>query len=260
MLPELRDLVENLAWFDRRRVVDQPIALLTSAWQARFDAQSRYIIRRGLPYLRSVKESEDDAIAKALAALAAFKFKAADKALEAGVSIVFKGGGDQSALDIGVSYLTGDDAVLRYLKLHGAEKLAADVDDTTRKLVRAKLVQSFEDKWTYNRTVKEIRALFAGFSATAPQAHIRNRAELIAVNELGNAYSAGSLFVGRDLKSQGYAIEKAWALAANPCPMCQGNAAQGWIDIDKVFSSGHDAPCGHPACRCSLTTRTAPPT
>lgn len=260
METELLALAENLAWFSRRRILAQPIDRLMVAWEQRFAAQGRYVIRHGLPQLKVFYEADthkreiDAALASAFAA---FNYPAADTVYDWTIKLAYAGGGAQAVSDIGGAYITTENAILAYLKKHAAEKLGKDVDKTTRELVRKVLVQSFEDGWTYNRTVKEVRTLYAGFSARAAQGHIRNRAELIAVNELGNAYCAGSLHAARQLENQGMRIEKAWALATNPCALCQGNASQGWIPLDRNFSSGQDGPTAHPACRCSLMTRAA---
>lgn len=36
------------------------------------------------------------------------------------------------------------------------------------------------------------------------------------------------------------------------CEMCDDNAAQGWIDQDALFESGHDEAPFHPSCYCSV--------
>ncbi len=38
--------------------------------------------------------------------------------------------------------------------------------------------------------------------------------------------------------------------ASGPCDDCEDNAAQGWIDADDVYSTGHDGPPFHPNCVC----------
>lgn len=257
-LAEIHKIIESLSWMSRRQVLDTPMARLMLAWESRFDLQGRRLIRRGLPFLRSLyeaKHANDDRITKALVVLDTFKYPPADTAYEVGVKVAFDGGGAQAAADIGGSFLSNDAAVLNYLKGYSASQLGADVDLATKAKVRATLVRSFEEHWSYNKTIKEVRNLFDGFRARAKQGYIRNRAELIAVTELGNAYSAGSMYSARILAMEGHKVEKAWAITSDPCPTCEPNAAQGWIPLEKEFSSGHMAPTAHPACRCSLLTR-----
>jgi hypothetical protein len=49
--------------------------------------------------------------------------------------------------------------------------------------------------------------------------------------------------------------EKSWV--GGTCPVCEENAAAGWIDIDEAFPSGDDEPPAHPNCECELETRDA---
>ncbi len=39
--------------------------------------------------------------------------------------------------------------------------------------------------------------------------------------------------------------------ASGPCPVCDDNEAEGWIDSEDVYPSGDDAPPFHPNCVCS---------
>jgi hypothetical protein len=51
--------------------------------------------------------------------------------------------------------------------------------------------------------------------------------------------------------------QKQWITSDDPCPQCEENAAQGWIDADETFDSGDDEPPAHPNCECGLETRDA---
>lgn len=130
----------------------------------------------------------------------------------------------------------------------------AGINETTRDEIRRIIVQGVEEGWSYDRTARAIQQKFAAFSTPSPQQAIRSRAHLIAVTETGDAYAHGSLIVGHDLQRAGLTMQKKWLDTGDEreCPICQGNAGEGWIPLDQAFSSGHDAPTAHPACRCDV--------
>lgn len=54
---------------------------------------------------------------------------------------------------------------------------------------------------------------------------------------------------------------KCWMTSGhnNVCDICEGNEADGWIDIKAEFSGGVTKPPQHPDCHCSVTYRAAEP-
>ena len=82
----------------------------------------------------------------------------------------------------------------------------------------------------------------------------RHRSELIATTEMNNAMSESSLqqFIARGRQF------KTTVVAADPCPICIGNHAQGPIRLNNSFQSGHQHPAFHPRCRCALVPARAP--
>lgn len=80
---------------------------------------------------------------------------------------------------------------------------------------------------------------------------IQERSSLIAITEVGDAFNTGALA----LAQMGQDIEKIWVIHSEACPMCQANAAQGYIPQAMPFPSGHQAPTAHPRCFCSLSFR-----
>jgi hypothetical protein len=74
------------------------------------------------------------------------------------------------------------------------------------------------------------------------------RAELIARTESVNAYQSGLAQFAIDSDAKG----KEWDTSGG-CAICEGNAAEGPIPIDAIFSSGDSEPTAHPNCKCSLT-------
>lgn len=83
------------------------------------------------------------------------------------------------------------------------------------------------------------------------------RAEVIGRTEILNAIGQGS-FLGA--QAAGYAAKR-WLKSEleGVCPVCEVNAAQGWIPIGQEFLSGDDAPLAHVNCRCDIAFRNVLP-
>jgi SPP1 gp7 family putative phage head morphogenesis protein len=156
---------------------------------------------------------------------------------------------------LGLSFDLAHPEAVAYLQR--APLRIAGINETTREEVRRIIINATEQGWSYDRTARALQEKFASFRTPVPQQHIRSRAHMIAVTETGDAYAQGSLIVGHDLKRAGLRMEKMWLDTEDQreCPICRSNAAEGWIPLDQAFSSGHDAPTAHPACRCDVTQR-----
>lgn len=139
-----------------------------------------------------------------------------------------------------------------YLEAHGAA-LVTKINDETRSQMRTLLVQAGDEGWSYTRTAKAIREHFDGFAGLKPQAHIRDRATLVAVTEAGQAYEEGSRIVALGLAEAGIRMEKYWRTSGDEkvSQGCRDNEAAGWIPLEELFPSGHDRPLRFPGCRCS---------
>lgn len=177
-----------------------------------------------------------------------------ERALAAGAASTFI----DLAVD-GTFDLDHPDAVT-FLRGRAADRVAG-IDDVTRRFVRTVLVQAADGGWSYQGTAKALRDRFVEFSAPVPQQHLRNRAELIAVTEVGEAYEHGARIVADELAVGGLVLEKAWLTVGDErvCPICGPNEAAGYIARTASFPSGHDGPLGHPACRCTATWRAREP-
>lgn len=156
---------------------------------------------------------------------------------------------------LGLSFDLAHPEAVAYLQR--APLRIAGINETTREEVRRIIINATEQGWSYDRTARALQDKFSSFRTPVPQQHIRSRAHMIAVTETGDAYAQGSLIVGHDLKRAGLRMEKMWLDTEDQreCPICRSNAAEGWIPLDQAFSSGHDAPTAHPACRCDVTQR-----
>lgn len=161
-------------------------------------------------------------------------------------------------LEVDTAFGLRNPRAVAYLRQHGAE-LVRGINDTTRDHMRTLITQATEEGWSYNRLARAIREQFDGFAGLRPQAHIRDRATLVAVTELGEAYETGSAIVVRDLQDAGLVMEKSWLTVGDRrvSAGCLENAAAGWIPFDEPFPSGHMHPLRFPGCRCTALHRRA---
>jgi len=137
-----------------------------------------------------------------------------------------------------------------------AERIAG-IDDTTLGLLRTLIEQAIGENWAYTKLASAIRTLFRDFGRAVPQRHLRDRAELIAVTEIGQAYIDGQLDNAERLARGGAQLEKSWLTVGDDrvSDGCRTNAAAGWIPLAQTFPSGHAGPLRFPGCRCALQTR-----
>jgi hypothetical protein len=162
-------------------------------------------------------------------------------------------------LGVEIAFNLRNPRAVAYLDAHGAD-LVAGINTTTRDSLRALLRQATDEGWSYNRTARAIRTQFNGFAGKLPQAHIVDRASLVALTESGMAYEAGNAIVVADLQDAGLVMEKSW-LTVNDnrtSAGCRENQAAGWIPYEENFPSGHAHPLRFPGCRCSALYRRKP--
>ena len=140
-----------------------------------------------------------------------------------------------------------------YAKKHAAEAVT-QINDTTRKEIARIVSDGVKSGASYNDIAKMIKAKFEEFAVPMPQKHIPNRAVLVAVTELANAYCEGNAQVGDYLQSNGVKMMKAWQTLEDSrvSDGCMENQRAGWIPIDKEFPSGHMHPPRFPGCRCDF--------
>lgn len=144
------------------------------------------------------------------------------------------------------------DAV-KWAQQHAADLLGTDgsggmLADTTRTMLRRSLADALARGLTPDELAGELMEDYA-FSDV--------RALLIAETEIAMANSHGQLagYAAAGLK------QKRWLLSNDEgvCPVCEANAAKGWIGIGDNFPGGVQAPLQHPNCRCAITARSEAP-
>lgn len=140
-----------------------------------------------------------------------------------------------------------------YAKKHAAEAVT-QINDVTRKEIARIVSDGVKSGTSYNDIAKAIKSKFEEFAVPSPQKHIPNRAVLVAVTELANAYCEGNAQVGDYLQSNGVKMMKAWQTLEDDrvSDGCKENEKAGWIPIDKEFPSGHMHPPRFPGCRCDF--------
>lgn len=140
-----------------------------------------------------------------------------------------------------------------YAKKHAAEAVT-QINDVTRKEIARIVSDGVKSGSSYNDIAKAIKSKFEEFAVPSPQKHIPNRAVLVAVTELANAYCEGSAQVGDYLQSNGVKMMKAWQTLEDDrvSDGCKENEKAGWIPIEKEFPSGHMHPPRFPGCRCDF--------
>ena len=143
-----------------------------------------------------------------------------------------------------------------------AAAAVTNIDATTREEIARIVTQGMEDGYNYQKVARQIVAKYEEFGVGKPQAHIRNRAELIAVTEAAEAYETGNRLVIDEMTAVGLEMEKSWSTVGDDrvSAGCRENAAVGWIPVDEPFPSGHQHPPRFPGCRCATLYRRRPTT
>lgn len=138
-----------------------------------------------------------------------------------------------------------------------AGKLIRGIDETTRKRVVEILTEGANQGLSYSQIASNLRREFRQFSTPSPQRHITDRATLIAVTEIGNAYIRGQVDAAEQMIASGIALEKSWLTVGDDrvSDGCRVNESESWIPFDQAFLSGHPHPLRFPGCRCSLLIR-----
>ena len=158
---------------------------------------------------------------------------------------------------LGIRFDLRNPRAVAYLEEHAAA-LVTRIDETTRDYIRTVIVEGASVGASYNEMAKRLIERYKEFAIGKPQKHIDSRAHLIAVTEVGEAYSRGNYIVGEGLRDAGLQMEKSWDTVGDDrvSAGCRENEAAGWIPFDATFPSGHLRPLRFPGCRCALLMRT----
>lgn len=132
-----------------------------------------------------------------------------------------------------------------------AANRVTEVDWATKAGIRELLTLGRVEGTSYREFARDLSGSFA-FS--------RERAHLIAVTELADAYEEGNSQPSKMLSNIGFKMQKSWLLLGDEkvCDLCIDNQMLGWIDEDVEFAHGADHPPQHPRCRCAADRRMDP--
>ena len=247
---EVLGLLEALRKANERGEVDKVAVRLQTAMRKAFRVQ-------GKPVSRKVKAGDPDWMLrfyeitiKTSPLFVGPIQKAAEQSLAIGAKQAI------AELGLGISFDLKNPRALAFLKDYGVRKVAK-IDSTTQKYLSTLLQTALDEGWSSKRTATAIIERYEQFAIGKPQAHIESRAHLIAVTETGNAYSEANLMVAQDLQDAGIVMEKQWSTVGDDkvSEGCMENEKQGWIGLNKDFSSGHQRPLRFPGCRCDMLTR-----
>jgi uncharacterized protein with gpF-like domain len=116
-----------------------------------------------------------------------------------------------------------------------------------------KILAEWVDNWlSYGQIAKQIKE-------TDPFVFSKSRAELIAIQEVGQAYGFANYEPIRVLKEDWYIMEKKWVTSHDwkVRPSHTSNELAGWIPADDEFPWTSDmyAPSRQFRCRCTMTNR-----
>lgn len=180
-------------------------------------------------------------------------------AIVKGMGKAMTAGGGVAEVELGLAFDLENPKAQAYIAKTGGE-LITRMAKTTKDRVRTVLGQSFEGGWSWGKLARELKSRFADMGGRAPQQHIRSRAELIAINELGNAFEEATMQTAEGLASSGIGVEKQWLNSGDDrvSDGCLENTAAGWIALRDTFPSGHLRPLRFPGCRCSTEKRIVP--
>lgn len=178
--------------------------------------------------------------------------KEAGAALEAGYESV----GTYGILS---SFKVSHPEAIAHAAQEAGEKIAG-INQTSMNQVKTVIANGISEGKSYQVVAKDLIKLHQEWAIPSPLGHIRSRAELIAVTEMGNAYVQGTVLAGQELQAAGLVMEKHWLTVGDmrvDKAQCANNDAAGWIPFDTDFPSGHPSPLAHPGCRCDLQVRKA---
>lgn len=144
---------------------------------------------------------------------------------------------------------------VEYARKRAAEAIS-EINETTRREVRKIVAEGLETGMSPAQVAQRLADKFVQFAVPRPGKRIPNRATLIAVTEMANAYCEGSLQLGQELQKAGIVMVKHWLTVGDDrvSDGCRQNEKAGWIPINDAFPSGHQRPPRFPGCRCDLLT------
>lgn len=258
-------LYEAVSWLAYEKAVRAPIAsyerLITALFRKQHNAVIKALRKKRTLFTEAniIDQIDVDLLFDtATATINEAALAPIDKATEA---VLLQGA--QAAIreyTLGISFKVTHPRAVEYLKDHGS-LLITQVNDTTKQTINRIIIEGLARGDSYTSIEKAIIKEYRSFSV-APKfgnSDIRTRAQLVAINEVGNAYQTGNYAAVAAAQDTGLQFEKAWITVGDRrvSAGCVDNAAQGYIPLDTDHASGHAHPCRFPGCRCFEAYRRA---
>ena len=138
-----------------------------------------------------------------------------------------------------------------------AAQFITNMEDETKSRLQKVIGDAIKEKRGIRGLARDLRAEFDEGLARDLRAEFDDmtkvRSLVIARTETADSLEAA--FMDR---SQAMGVTgKEW-IVHDPCKICQGNADEGVVPIDHIFSSGDERPPAHPNCRCALAPAMLP--
>jgi len=228
-----------------------------------FAQQRKAIESQLLPEARlmmfAVREAMPLTLERLLAVILAADEATFSSSMASVLAAAFQSAGEAQALDMGSSFALSTATIQALMAERAADRIAG-INATTRDIVRDILVAGAEQRQSYTAVARILRQRFDEFRGPPVQRHIRDRAELVAITEVGQAYVDGQLASVQGIIDAGIPMEKAWLTVGDDrvSDGCQSNQGAGWIEFADAFPSGHPAPLRFPGCRCAVQMRPKP--
>jgi phosphohistidine phosphatase len=127
-----------------------------------------------------------------------------------------------------------------------AQELEDELDDTTQKELGDTISKSYAGDLTHAAVLGLVASQFKEWANG-------ERSEMIATNEVSEAYHGGAADFVSDWRGGNGPVLKRWECEDDPCEECQANADMELIDSEAPFDDGSDQPPSHPNCRCSIS-------
>lgn len=143
------------------------------------------------------------------------------------------------AIEQGLEQQVGVDGLARMLE-----------DGLTLDTNRQKTLDAYQQE-LYQRGIPFGSPEYDRLMASKTAELVADRARTIAATEMRSAIEQAEQQVAKNRK----ATHKLWLTVAddNVCQVCRANEAQGVIEIEEKFQSGHQTAPAHPKCRCTVT-------
>lgn len=261
ILESIRRFLESIAVTDKWALLEPAVAKMERDFKLIWSHQKTLFLREMVRYRGQFTESlSEDQIDRIMNKVSIITATEMETAIRTGRMSAMTTAAEHfiSVNKFDISFSLANPKAVEYLAQSGATRVV--IDRTTQGYIRTIVTEGAEKGWSYNKTASEISKRFDGFSVKLPQKHLRNRAELVVVNETGNAYEVATSSVVDDMERKGLLMEKSWMTSGDDrvSSGCAKNEAAGWLLNAEAFPSEHMHPLRFPGCRCTTLYRRRP--